>query len=186
MRHTCKPGRSMRGFTLIELLVTLAVLAIILGIALPSFTDQIRNNRSLTFGEEFATALNYARSEAVKRGDPVTLCASSDDGTDCGDDWTNGWLAVLDDAASEVTGSVTVGEVLRYWDPSGDDMSLVVTRDGSDFDFVRFIGSGALASVGGDDEPVEATAKHDECTGNAARALRVGASGAVQMRRVDC
>lgn len=186
MRQTCKPNRSMRGFTLIELLVTLVVLAIILGFALPSFTDQIRNNRSLTFGEEFATALNYARSEAVKRGDLVALCASNDDGTACGDDWTNGWLAVLDGAASEVTGTVTVDEVLRYWNPAGDDMSLVVTRDGSDFDFVRFADSGALASVGGDDDPVEATAKHDDCTGNAARAMRVGASGAVQMRRVEC
>ncbi len=186
MRQTCKSGRSMRGFTLIEMLVTLLVLAIILGFALPSFTDQIRNNRSLTFGEEFATALNYVRSEAVKRSGSVSVCASNDDGTDCGSDWTNGWLAFVDEAANTTDASVTVGEVLRYWDPANNEMTLEVTRGGSATDFVRFVSMGALARINNDNVPVNATAKHESCTGNAARAIRVGVSGSVQMRRVNC
>lgn len=182
----CQTATShQKGFTLIELMITLFVLAIILGIAVPSFTDQIRNTRSLTFGEEFATALNYARSEAVKRGRPVTLCPSNDAQTDCDDDWTQGWLVVLDDS-DPANNSVTVGEVLRIWDAHDDGLTLEVTRDGNDFDFARFVAAGNLASVGGDDDPIEATAKHEDCTGNAARVMRVGATGAINMRRIDC
>ncbi len=177
--------RHQNGFTLIELMVSLFVLAIILGIAIPSFNDQIRNNRSLTYGEEFATALSYTRSEAVKRGRLVSLCPSNATQDDCGDDWTEGWLAVLDTNGA-ASNSVTVGEVLRIWDAPDDGLTLTVQRDGSDFDFARFIAAGNLASVGGDDDPLDATAKHEDCTGNSARAIRVGVSGAVNMRRVDC
>lgn len=183
MRHLTV--RSQRGFTLIELMVTVAVLAIIAGIAIPSFNDQIRNNRSLTFGEEFAAALNYTRSEAVKRGQPVSLCPSNATQTDCGDDWTEGWLAVVDSNGA-ASSSVTVAELLRVWDAPDDGLSLTVKRGSNDFDFVRFVGAGGLASVGGADDPIDARAKHEDCTGNAARAVRVNASGAVSMRRVDC
>jgi type IV fimbrial biogenesis protein FimT len=65
--------QSSRGFTLIELMITVAILAILLGIGVPSFVDFIRNNRASTQANELATALNLARSEAVKRGLPVTL-----------------------------------------------------------------------------------------------------------------
>lgn len=183
MRHVTV--RPQRGFTLIELMITIAVFAIIVGIAIPSFNNQIRNNRSLTFGEEFATALNFARSEAVKRGQPVSLCPSNAAQTDCGDDWTQGWLAVLDSNGA-ASSSVNVAEILRVWDAPDNGLTLTVERDGNDFDFVRFVAAGGLASVGGGDDPIDARAQHDDCTGNAARAIRINASGAVSMRRVDC
>ena len=81
--------RQIRGFTLIELMVTLTVLAIVLGIAVPSFQKQIINNKSLTFSEEFAAALNYARSQAVKTTKRVSICASSD-GATCTGSWSEG------------------------------------------------------------------------------------------------
>lgn len=176
----------VKGFTLIELMVTLAVFAIVMTIAIPSFNAQIRNNRSLTFGDEFATALNFARSEAVKRGSPVSLCAADEDQTGCGNDWANGWLVVVD--SSEETGnSVTVedadADVLRVWDPFGDEMALDVSRDNA-VSFVRFTGRGGLPrnSV----QPVLATAKHESCTGDSARSIRVGVSGSVRAVRVEC
>lgn len=173
-----------QGFTLIELLVTLIVAAVILGFALPNFTNQVRNNRSLAFGEEFVSALNYARSEAVKRGAFVSICPSNDAGDACASDWTNGWLVFLDGAANDTDNTITFDTLLRYWDPPGEEMELTLERDGSATDFVRFTGVGALARV--DDNPVEGIAKHRDCTGDAARAFNVSLSGSVRFQRAEC
>lgn len=179
--------RQTHGFTLIELMVTIAVLAIILGIAVPSFTDQIRNNQSLTFGEEFAAALNLARSEAVKRSGFVSICASANDQVSCGNDWTNGWLVFVDSAAD---GSAAPGiddannDILRYWDSVGDEMSLTVSR-GAAVNYVRFDAMGALAG-NNNTSVVQAVAKHAKCTGNAARNVRVTTAGSVRASRADC
>lgn len=75
----------VKGFTLIELMVTIAVLAIVIGIAVPSFAAMIRDNRAESQSGSMATALNLARSEAVKRGQNVTVRPVS------GTNWTGGW-----------------------------------------------------------------------------------------------
>lgn len=61
------------GFTLIELLVTIAILAIILAFAAPSFVNLIENSRVSTQANTLLTAVNLARSEAVKQGIPMSI-----------------------------------------------------------------------------------------------------------------
>lgn len=83
-----------RGFTLIELMVTLAVAAILLTIGVPSFRDLMIKSRLSGQVQEFYGALGYARSEAIKRGNYVSICKSAD-GSSCGDNtvsWSNGWI----------------------------------------------------------------------------------------------
>lgn len=84
---------SCRGFTLIELMVTLAVAAILLSIATPSFITLIENNRATSAANDVLASLQFARSEAVKRAASVSLCPSSD-GTSCaeGTAWEDGWI----------------------------------------------------------------------------------------------
>lgn len=92
------------GFTLLELMVTVAIVAIIGAFAVPSFQTMIQANRTRTVASELMATLNLARSEAARRGQPVSVCGSSD-GSRCasaGTGWDSGWIAfVNEDAASE-------------------------------------------------------------------------------------
>lgn len=90
-------GRSARGFTLMELLVTLAVAAVFVAIAVPSYRATINRNSVATQVNDFLTDLNYARSEAVTRGMIVRMCKSTD-GTACATagGWQQGWIIYTD------------------------------------------------------------------------------------------
>lgn len=83
--------RASRGFTLIELMVTISVAAVLLGIATPSFRDMAIRNRLSGYTNDFIATVNYARSEAVRRGAQVAICRSSD-GATCSGSWSDGWI----------------------------------------------------------------------------------------------
>ncbi|MCH6484043.1 GspH/FimT family pseudopilin [Pseudoxanthomonas sp. LH2527] len=97
-----------QGFTLIELIVTLAVAAIIAAIGLPAMQQLINANRLNGQAEELSSAIQLARSEAVRTAAPVTICGS-EDGTTCAD--TDEWSRVIirgrDNLASEGGDEVT-------------------------------------------------------------------------------
>ncbi|WP_409230098.1 GspH/FimT family pseudopilin [Halomonas sp. LES1] len=87
----------MSGFTLLELMVTVALVAIIAMVGVPSWQTlvsrmQVESDlRSLKYG------LSLARSEAVSIGDEVSLCpypTGFNDQVDivCGNDWQEGWV----------------------------------------------------------------------------------------------
>lgn len=94
------------GFTLIELMITLAVAAILLTIGIPSFTDFIKNNRLVSYTNEFVAGAHLARSEAIKRRRYGYVCASSNQ-TSCtgGTNWAVGWITWIDDNGDGVTQS---------------------------------------------------------------------------------
>ena len=77
------------GFTLIELLITIVIVGLIASIGIPSFTQTIRNSRLTTNINELVTSLNFARSEAVKRNQAVTI-------RKFGAEWETGWTVFVD------------------------------------------------------------------------------------------
>ncbi|WP_455922119.1 GspH/FimT family pseudopilin [Pseudomonas putida] len=69
------------GFTMVELLITVAVMAIFLSIALPSYTTIIAKNRADTETGDFYRALNYTRLEAISRGLSVRIAPATSGGS---------------------------------------------------------------------------------------------------------
>jgi type IV fimbrial biogenesis protein FimT len=67
-----------RGLTLIELMVVLAVAAVLIALAAPSFTDFILLQRLKSVNAQLVTDLQYARSEAVSRGVLVHVRTNSE------------------------------------------------------------------------------------------------------------
>ena len=96
-RFFSSPYICHRGVTLIELLIVIAIVAILTTVGVPSFQETIVRSRMAAQSNEFLSALNYARSEAIKQGQSVTLCRSAS-GTSCASSgsWESGWLAFTD------------------------------------------------------------------------------------------
>lgn len=59
------------GFTIIEAMIGIALLAVLLGLAMPSFSTMIQNARLRGEAETIVAALKLARSEALKRNGNV-------------------------------------------------------------------------------------------------------------------
>jgi type IV fimbrial biogenesis protein FimT len=70
--------RRQHGFTLWELLMTLLVGGVLLGIGVPNVMEFQRNSAMTAVANDLVTGVLMARTEAVKRQSPVTLCLSAD------------------------------------------------------------------------------------------------------------
>ncbi len=69
--------QNMRGFTLIELMVTLAVLAIILTMAIPSFNDFRQRSALRGASDQFISFWANSRMEALKNNSLVKVSMST-------------------------------------------------------------------------------------------------------------
>ena len=149
-----------RGFTLLELMVTVAVLAILATVGIPSFVDLVQNNRVTTQANELVTALNVARTEAVKRGRSVQVAVVQE---------APGWRATV-----SVVGDA--GPAIRVVDRAGS----VVTVNAAT---VVFQATGQATVVPLGDFVMEPSTS---CTGEKRRRIVVGPSGQVTTTREAC
>ena len=82
-----------RGFTLYELVVTLALVAILFALAIPSFAASLARQRQRVEIDALFHAVHLARKESIMRRRVVSLCPSLDGETCSSDrDWSRGWL----------------------------------------------------------------------------------------------
>jgi len=90
--------RARSGFTLIELMMTITVAAILLAIGVPSFKYVTSANRASGEINGLLGDMQFARGEAIKEGQTVTICAANAAGTQCSGStfWNTGWLVFSD------------------------------------------------------------------------------------------
>lgn len=88
-----QPKRTV-GFTLVEMLVAISVCAILLAMAVPSFSAANLSSRLRANSTDLMASASLARAEAVKRNGIVNLCPSTD-GTSCSaGGWERGWIVI--------------------------------------------------------------------------------------------
>jgi type IV fimbrial biogenesis protein FimT len=107
--------RSQTGFSLIELMVVLSIAVIVLTIALPNLRQFLVQSRIQSAASELVSSFVLARSEAIRRGVPVTVCMSAN-GSTCASSgtsgWEQGWVVFVDPNANS-SGIGTDANILR-------------------------------------------------------------------------
>ena len=131
------------GYTLMELMVTITIAGVLLSIAIPNFTSVISSNRLTTYANELVTALNFARSEAIKRGQHVVVRKT-------GTNWEDGWqiFVDIDRSPSSHQNEFNAGTdiVLRIYSKLPDSFTL---RGNNNFtNFIRYQPDGTSNNPG--------------------------------------
>ena len=100
-----RAGRSVRGFTLVELMTVVSILAVMLGILAPSFSDILASQQAKGMTYDLTSDLMLARNEALKRNVSVSI-------TPAGGNWTQGWtvatVATAEQLSQRNRGTLTV------------------------------------------------------------------------------
>ncbi len=84
--------------TLVELLTVISIVAILLAIGVPSYRSISTSYRTSSEVNGLLGDLQYARAEAIKEGQTVTVCVSTN-GASCaaaGSGWQSGWIVFSD------------------------------------------------------------------------------------------
>ena len=85
------------GFTLLELMIAVTVASVLMALAIPSFKYVTASNRVSSEVNAMLGDFQFARAEAIKEGQTVTMC-SSNNGTTCAgtNTWSFGWIVFND------------------------------------------------------------------------------------------
>ncbi|MGH8027964.1 MAG: GspH/FimT family pseudopilin [Pseudoxanthomonas sp.] len=163
--------RQITGYTLLELMVTVAIAAILLGIALPSFQSSLRSNRVATATNEALASLALARSEAIRNTRGAGVCASAN-GSSCGADWNSGWLVWSD---TDGDGAIDPGETIVRYSQGKASVTMTGTAATLTFDR-RGRASGGMQTIS--IAPADATAP--------ARCITIGVTGQTRIAQAAC
>lgn len=178
--------RTSRGFTVLELMITVALLAILLAAAVPSFRTAIQNNRLTASSNQLLTAFQQARSEALKRKVPVSVCAADTSASTpaCGSDWSEGWIVIVDSNLAGSSSAAYSGSanLLRVHPaPEGE----ATVGGSSAVDFVRYLPDGQIDIAAGATPPVFEL-RIPDCRGENARDISISRTGRARAERVEC
>jgi type IV fimbrial biogenesis protein FimT len=104
--------KRQKGFTLTEMIVVSAIVAILLGIGVPSYRYITNSYRMSAEVNSLLGDMQYARAESVREGQFVTVCISRTPYTSCdggSTTWQEGWIVFSDPNGN---GIVDAGEAI--------------------------------------------------------------------------
>lgn len=106
--------------TLIELLTVVSIAAILFALGVPSYRYVTTSNRVSAEVNSLLSDMQFARSEAVKEGQMVTVCPSSSianaNQTQCdanSTNWQNGWIVFSDINGNQQVANPATTYILR-------------------------------------------------------------------------
>ena len=140
MRHTSS------GLTFVEVLVAIAIALVLMAVSAPYLTGMYRSAGLSTTAHDFLSTLSYARSEAIKRNQRVTVCKSAD-GLECTTQggWELGWIVFVD--AGNLAQVADPGDILRVRGPLRGETTLngnMPVRN-----YVSYVSNGSTQYVSG-------------------------------------
>jgi len=158
------------GFTIVEIMATLAIAAVLIGLALPAYNGFVAQRRLTSEVNDFMVAVQYARSEATKQGGLVSVQAI--DNSDGGNEWGKGYCVVVGNPGN-------CDNALRTFDPTG---TTTLNADGAldGLGTLSFNSRGLLVGAG--------AGTLDICDPNEPRGRRVTMTtiGRVSSQEVNC
>jgi type IV fimbrial biogenesis protein FimT len=86
---------TQHGFTLFEILIVLAIVAILMSLATPSFYAYSAQAKSKATIQKLSGLIRFARNNAINHQSATILCPSKD-GLKCGKNWQEGTLVFKD------------------------------------------------------------------------------------------
>jgi len=141
-----------KGMTLIELMTALLVIAIVLGVGVPAFTNILDTNRMAATVNKFVAAIHGARTEAVKQRANATICASTDGATcNAAAGFRDGWIVFIDGVPPIGPNGIVDGAdvVLQSQGPAPDTITTFAVDPGVGLHYVSFGADGFRQQIGG-------------------------------------
>jgi type II secretion system protein H len=102
-----------RAFTLLELILVMAIIAIIVGMAVPNLHGFARGRRAAECADQIVALTRYARTQSITQGVPYRLNVSPSDGTY--------WLTMQQDDGQFAPMQNSLG--LKFQAPEGTKLS---------------------------------------------------------------
>jgi type IV fimbrial biogenesis protein FimT len=181
--ETCPRTRTQTGFTLFELLMTIAIAAIVATLGIPSFQYVTNSNRISSEVNGLLGDLQFARAEAIKEGQNVTVCLSKGsvlcDTT--GAAWQSGWIVYSNPTGNGANTTIPLaGSILRIQNTFTSTDTFTAAPG---FSAITFNREGYAIGVG---NGILVTLKNAGTENTAwTRCLSVGVNGATQTARYN-
>ncbi|MBL4826885.1 MAG: GspH/FimT family pseudopilin [Spongiibacteraceae bacterium] len=164
------------GFTLIELMITLGVLAVVMSVGIPAFNSTITRNNVVAEANRLLSSINFARSQAVTKGQVVTLYRAGA----TSQNWSQGWF-VFTDTGGEGVEDFVVGDIqLKNMETSASSMTIQSNISASNA--ISFNASGRIINLGN----IELAICDSNLTSNVpGRLIEINRVGRTTISRID-
>jgi len=180
---------AQRGFSLIELLVGIVILGVLMAMAVPRFSDWLRNARIRTSAEAIQNGLQLARAEAVRRNATVRFqLVNTIDDTCALDTAGPHWVVSMDSPAGQCASApsdTAAPRIIQVRNRAEGSVQTLVAAGQSAF---VFNGLGRLTPVPGANVAIDVSSTTGGtcvASGGSMRCLRLVVSVGGQIRMCD-